>query len=199
MFHSRRVRIVRAFLIICTCAVFAETLNLSLLGYEQGLASERLLPALVFMTGISWQLIFQGPSPSEMMQRMRKRFGSDACTIDRVYLRFNIDRTIRVIIVLALLSTVCGLIPSLSGGQAWVSSGAAFLFALIAALRILVMRARISAERFGTNQYEARQLLAFLAAMYESAEGRFDPPGGLRRMLQAVETVAVPDNAEVAL
>jgi hypothetical protein len=69
---------------------------------------------------------------------------------------------------------------------------------LLAASRLALLRVRVLAGRFGSNEYEARELLAFLKKMYEAEPTRFDPPSGLRHLDENLQT-EVPPNAELAL
>ena len=199
MSHERRLRIVAAFLIVWICAIAVETVSAALLGHEIWSSSNHIFSKFVFVVGLSWQLVFQGPSRVEIMQRVRRRYGADACRLDRVYMFFNIDRTIRVIIVIAFLSILGALMSLAAHLEAWPLVCTAVLVALIAASRIVIVYARVAAGQFGTTQYEARELLTFLSKMHESSRARFDPPGRLQRLVEVAEPVSAPHNARVAL
>jgi hypothetical protein len=198
MLRQRRLQIIATFFIIWACALMMEMANFSLLGYERGAGSRRVFFVFVLMFGFSWQLIFQGPTRLEIMERLRRRSGYDACTIDRIYLDFNVNRTIRMIIVL-LLWIGLGFGPLLHTGQVWSLSGAAAFFATIATLRVLFIRIRVLGGRFGTTQYEARELLMFLSKLQRSLDGRVEPPGRMQPLLGNVKRETIPNNAEVAL
>jgi hypothetical protein len=199
MIHERRLRIIAGFFIVWGCAIAMEAVTLSLLWGETWSRSNHVFSKLVFMIGLSCQLIFQGPSRSEVMERLRRRSGAEACRLDRVYLFFNIDRTVRVVIVVVLLWIVGALMGLVNGQGAWPLTGTAVFLALIAGLRTVVIFARVSAGRFGATQYEARELLVFLSGMYKSSQAQFDPPGRLRRLVEVAEPVTAPHNAQVAL
>src|ERR1700733_10723864 len=180
---ERRGVIIGTFLTVCLCAVAAETASLALLGSEAGDSFDGLLAGLTLALGVSCQIVFQGPRPTEIMDLMRRRSGYGSCAIDRVYMRFNLGRTVRLTIVLALWS-ILGIMGTslrlLSYQELWAFVSIALCLATAAATRARVLSGRVSAGRFGTTEYEARELLRFLTKMHDSSQAGFDPPGKLR-------------------
>jgi hypothetical protein len=83
--------------------------------------------------------------------------------------------------------------------QVWGFVATALSLALIIVFRVVLMRSRVLAGCFGTNEHEARELIEFLRKLYESSDARLDPPGTMRQFAEEVERVGVPHDAEVAL
>jgi len=199
MIQRRRLRILAAFFIIWAAAIITEIATFNLLGPQRALAFERLFSGVLFLLGISWQIIFQGPTPAEVMDQFRRRYGYKLCTIDRLYLRFNIDRTVRVIIVLTFWAMVGALARPRLGNGTLNLSGISALFAALAALRLLVIRTRVLDGLFGTTQSEARELLSFLRKLKDSSGAGFEPPSRMRPIPDALELTSFPKDAEIVL
>lgn len=196
---NRRFRILAAFFCVWALAIVVQTASLTLLGYQIGGGSNGNFAYLTFLVGISWQFIFQGPTELEVLEHLRSRSKDQPPKIDQLYLTFNISRTIRLIVVLIVFTFVICLTGLVRGDAAWGSATVAASVCTAAWLRIRMVRARVSADQFGSTQYEARQLLGFLSKLYRYTGDQFDPPGPLHHRYEGELPSAVPLNAEVVL
>jgi len=195
---TRRIKIVRSFLFIWAGALVSEVTNLTLLGYEQYRVSHFVFMMLYFLFVGGLLVIFGGPSRAETLLTLRRKRESSACTLDRVYLRFNLGRTIRVVVVTLLTCAVSFFWNLYQSRGSYLVSAILIGFVVIACLRAIILHLRVSSGRFGTNEYEARELLKFLTRMYEQDRMKFDPPKGMNPRDEEVEMVVAPIGAEFA-
>jgi hypothetical protein len=196
---DRRFRIVATFLAIWAFAIVAETANFSFLAHLNGTRSHGVFSSIVFMIGISLQIIFQGPTRLEIMERLRSKSGKEPPKIDRIYLSFYVSRAIRVAVVLTVFPIIAWLAGMVAGTPALMLVTTSALICLIAGLRALVTRSRVLAGQFGSTQYEARQLLSFLSKLHAPSKKPPVPPGTLTPLFEETVRVVVPHDAEVAL
>ena len=187
MTTPRRIQVIYAFILVWMAAVTAQLVTVTLLGHYVVTVTHPFIPAIVFCFGICCQILFQGPSRTETANIVyRKSLGAaeeiraELYTIDRIYLAFIRDRAIRVVVVTGLVSTVWIFVGVLRG-QSRTLLLVLLAFAALTLIRIFLIHWRVKCRRFGTNETEARQLLAFLAELYKKDDGGFDPPGKIKK------------------
>lgn len=119
--------------------------------------------------------------------------------MDRVYLKFKIDRSIRIIVISFLFSLFSILTKLLHNNSILLVVGVMGFIAVITGLRAIVTTRRVEAGRFGTNEYEARELLKFIEKIYKEPHKGFDPPGGMKRFDEPLEeSIVIPAGTRYA-
>lgn len=183
---------------MCGTAIVAELASLQLLGYKNRVGLQGRFAGMVLMVGISLQVIYLGPTRREIMERLRLRSKEEPPKIDQIYLRFNVSRTIRLVVVVTTMSCLVGLSHILQSREAWIFAAIAVLFDFIAVVRILLIQTRVATGQFGTTEQEARDLIGFLRRLYENWTNPPCPPGSLTLIREETAPGLAPQNAEVA-
>jgi len=199
MSRSRRLNIIQGFLIVWISAIVIQLFSFSFLGTEIGGALHPILGLLVFLIGLSCQVLFQGPSAMEILEVQRRKRGASACTIDYLYLKFTIDRAVRIGIIISIFLAFSLLTHLRHNEQTFLTISVAIVFGGAVALRAFLIYRRVISNVFGTNEYEARELLRFLTKMYKKLDKDFHPPGGMKLVIEPLEDgAAAPSGAEYA-
>lgn len=194
----RRMKILCGFFAVWFCALVPQLVIFSVFGQGLGRAFHIVGSLHVFLLGLSWLVLFLGPTPLEVLENMRRVSPQQECTIERVYLRFSIDRAARVGIIGVALSALCLLTSLYQSKGRYLIAGVILAYAALAIIRTVGIRRRVLAGLFGTNEYEARVLIKFLSGMYEKKRDPFEPPGGMRRFDEQEEAIIIPAGAEFA-
>lgn len=190
---NRRFWIIAVFFANWAVAIAVELAATSFLNQRAWDVVHGVAAEFVFLLGVCLQVVFQGPTRLEIMERMSSRSKGRSPRLDFLYLRFNLDRAVRLSIALVLFPTLMAASPFASlvvwapnarviFGAEGVAVGA--VVSVLSWSRILLLRRRVSAEQFGTTEGEARQLLTFLSKLYGTSVRCGGPPGRLRDVFE---------------
>jgi len=195
----RRIKILVGFLFVWGLVIVTQLANFAFLGYQDGRDSHFFLALDVALIGISCQILFQGQSRLEVLESQRLKGKISNCAIDRVYSRFAIDRTVRIVAVGLLFGAISLWTNLFYTKGSYLLVGIILSSVAVIVLRTVVIYRRVTSGYFGSNEYEARELLSFLNKLYQDAPKDFDPPGGMGRYNETVDRVVIASGAEYAL
>ena len=199
MTDLRKLNIILGFFIVWFFVIGVQLVTITLFDHQIARALHPIAALFTLLIGLSCQVLFQGPSPNEVLEAQRQKWGEEACSVSRIFLLFNIDRTVRIVIVSFVFSAVSLLTNLFRGDQIFLGFGVIFLFVVAVILRTFLIHRRVATGHFGSNEYEAREILRFLIKMYTKHHKDFHPPGGMKRLIEPInDAVDLPSGAEYA-